>query len=430
VARKRVVVTGLGVLAPNAHGLEEYEAALRHGRSGIRFIQKLQALKFGCQVGGVPQGVEALKLRYFTPDLQLSVRSNIVAFACIAGIDCWRDAGFEVPTGDDQRIDWQTGAIIGGGIGGVDLLCDFAAPLIEAGKARRLGSTIVEQIMVSGPSARLGGLLGLGGQVTTNSSACTTGTEAVVQAYRMIADGYAGRMLAGGAECDSHIIWGAFDAMRVLSTGFNDAPEQASRPMSASAGGFVPGSGAGILLLEDLELALARGARIYAEVLGAAVNAGGHRGGGSMTAPNPEGVRRCIRAAVTDAGIAPCDIDAINGHLTATFADPHEVLNWQAALELEPANMPWINATKSLIGHGLGAAGGLECVAAVLQLHSGFVHGSANCNDVHPALDAFRGSITHETIDQDLKVIAKASFGFGDVNGCLIVKKWENETHG
>jgi 3-oxoacyl-(acyl-carrier-protein) synthase len=178
-------------------------------------------------------------------------------------------------------------------------------------------------------------------------------------------------------------------------------------------------------MLEELELARARGARIYAEVLGAHVNSGGHSNGGSMTAPNPDGVRRCIRAAVAQAGIAPREIDAINGHLTATFADPHEVRSWQAALELEPEEMPWINSTKSLVGHGLGAAGGLELVASVLQLHKGFVHGSLNCEDLHPELTAFAERIPHQTIEADIEVLAKASFGFGDVNGCLILRRWQ-----
>jgi 3-oxoacyl-(acyl-carrier-protein) synthase len=146
--------------------------------------------------------------------------------------------------------------------------------------------------------------------------------------------------------------------------------------------------------------------------------------GGSMTAPNPHGVRRCIKGAVAMAGIDPKRIGAINGHLTATFADPHEVGNWSAALGLAPEEMPLIHSTKSLIGHALGAAGGIECVASVLELHHGFVHGSVNCEDVHPELEAYANSIPHTTVDKpDLEVIAKASFGFGDVNGCVVFGK-------
>jgi 3-oxoacyl-(acyl-carrier-protein) synthase len=167
--------------------------------------------------------------------------------------------------------------------------------------------------------------------------------------------------------------------------------------MSASAGGFVPGAGAGALLLESLESALERGARIHAEVEGGAVNCGGQRRGGSMTAPNPEGVERCIRAALVDAGVDACQIDAIAGHLTATAADPREVQSWAAALECVPAALPAITATKSLIGHTLGAAGAIESVAAVLMLARGFLHGSLNCEDVHPEIAPFAASIPHET---------------------------------
>ena len=185
--------------------------------------------------------------------------------------------------------------MIGTGVGGLDTVGERLVPMTDAGKVRRLGSTIVEQVMGSGVSARVSGLLALGNQVTTNSSACSTGTEAIIDGANRIRQGLAERMLCGGSEGASHYIWAGFDAMRVLSRRFNDEPERASRPMSASAGGFVPGSGAGVLHLESLESASKRGARIYAEVLGGALNCGGHRGGGSMTAPNPESVRRCIR---------------------------------------------------------------------------------------------------------------------------------------
>lgn len=431
MAERRVVVTGLGVLAPNGHGLDAYEDALRQGRSGIRFFEELRELKFSCQVGGKPEGVDALKEQYFTPEVRFSLKADVITYGCIAALDCWRDAGLNVPESGDDAVDWDSGAVVGVGLGGIELACDVIAPRVNAGKVRRLGSTMVEQTMMSGVSARLGGLLHLGGQVTTNSSACTTGTEAIVMGYRAIREGRAKRMLAGGAETAHRYLWGSFDAMRVLASRSNDEPERASRPMSASASGFVPGSGAGILMLEELETARRRGARIYAEIVGANVNSGGHCNGGSMTAPNPEGVRRCIRGAVAQAGVAPREIDAINGHLTATFADPHEVRNWQHALELEPAKMPWINSTKSLIGHGLGAAGGLECVATVLQLHKGFVHGSLNCEDLHPELSAFAERIPHHTLETpNLKLIAKASFGFGDVNGCLIFRRWESKTDG
>ncbi len=423
--KNRVVITGMGVAAPNGHGLEAFEAALREGRSGIRFLPELRDLSFACQVGGVPQDFDAIRKRYFDHEKLMSINDNI-GYASVSAVDAWTDAGFEVPEADDDRVDWDTGAIIGSGIGGMDTIAKSVVPMVNEGKVRRLGSRIVEQVMNSGTSARIAGLLALGNQVTSNSAACSTGNEAIIDAFLRIRMGLAKRMLAGGSEGASPYIWSGFDAMRVICRKFNEHPEAASRPMSASACGFVPGAGGAVLVLEELETALARGARIYAEILSGAVNCGGHRQGGSMTAPNPEGVGRCIRNAVQEAGIEPEAIDAINGHLTATYADPIEVKNWSEALGRGPERFPYINATKSLIGHCLGATGAIECVAVVLQLYKGFLHPSVNCEDIHPDIEAYTDRIPRTCLDYpELNVIAKAGFGFGDVNSCLIFKKWK-----
>jgi len=185
------------------------------------------------------------------------------------------------------------------------------------------------------------------------------------------------------------------------------------------------GLGAAILHLESLESAQARGARIYAEVMGGALNCGGHRSGGSMTAPNPVSVRRCIGQAVADAEIDPREIDLINGHLTATGADANEVAAWAEALGATPDTFPVIHSTKSLIGHGLGAAGALESVACVLMLRGRFAHPSLNCEDVHPMVEAYAGSIPHETREMPgLRTVIKSGFGFGDVNACVIFRRW------
>lgn len=420
----RVVITGMGAVAPNGIGLKNYSAALKAGKSGIKFIPELKELNFACQVGGVPENLDELKKDYFSGEDLLAMNENMI-LAGIAGIDCWKDAGLG-EVSPDSETDWDTGAIVGTGIGGMDTIVEKLIPKVTSGKVRRLGSTLVEQVMCSSVSAKLGGILGLGGQVTTNSSACTTGTEAIANSFLKIKAGHSKRMIAGGVESSSPYIWAGFDGMKVLNAASNAEPEKASRPMSQTANGFVPGSGAGLLMLESLESAKARGAKIYAEIVGAHVNSGGHRNGGSMTAPNSSGVIRCIREALLMAQLGPRDVDAINGHLTATFADDKEIENWRRALEVSPEDFPKINSTKSLIGHTLGAAGGLESVATVLQLHEGFLHGSLNCEDLKSELAAFSASVVHKTEDFKGRVIAKSSFGFGDVNGCLIFKKWED----
>ncbi len=422
--RRRVVITGMGVVAPNAVGLHAYEQALRDGTSGIRHIPILDELKFGCRVAGVPQGVDEIAEEYFDEDELLAMNSSH-RFGCVAAVDAWTDAGFERPEHDDDQVNWDTGAVIGTGIGGIDTIGERVVPMVDGGRVRRLGSTMVEQVMGSGVSARVSGLLALGNQVTANSSACSTGTEAIIEGAGRIRAGLADRMLCGGTEGASHYIWAGFDSMRVLCRNHNDEPEKASRPLSASAGGFVPGSGAGILHLESLESAEARGARIYAEVLGGALNCGGHRSGGSMTAPNPVSVRRVIAQAIADAEIDRDEIDLINGHLTATGADPNEVAAWADALEATPGTFPVINSTKSMIGHGLGAAGALESVACILMLRGGFAHPSLNCEDVHPRIEPWATSIPHETREMPgLRTIIKSGFGFGDVNACVIFRRW------
>jgi 3-oxoacyl-(acyl-carrier-protein) synthase len=426
---ERVVVTGLGVVAPNGHGKEAFSRALREGKSGVRFLPSLRDGGLACQVGGVPEGLDELSVRYFTEEERL-LENHTTSLAAIASIDAWTDAGLARPLPGSGEVDWDSGAIIGTGCGSVDVFAEKVVPLVNAGKVGLVKNFIstMDQAFISSNSTRVASILGLGNQVSTNSSACSTGNEAVVEAFLRVREGRAVRMLAGGSEGGhSKYAWAGADAMKVLSRAFNDAPEKASRPMSASAAGFVPAAGAGVLLLESLSSAQARGARIYAEVLGAYVNCGGQRMGGTMSAPNAEGVRACIRAAVAMAGIRSAEIDAINGHLTATYADPLEVESWSAALDLRPSQMPFIHATKSLIGHALGAAGGIECVASVLELYEGFVHGSINCEDLHPALAAYSERIPHTTVLlPGMKVIAKASFGFGDVNACIVFRKIEN----
>jgi 3-oxoacyl-(acyl-carrier-protein) synthase len=422
---RRVVVTGLGVIAANGNGVAEFELALRKGRSGLARQASMVEAGFGCQVAAVPQGVDALAQASFS-EAELMAMNTSHRYAGLAALEAWQDAGLARPDARGERVHWDTGAVLGTGIGGMDTIAERVVPLVNEKKSKRLGSTAVEQVMASGISARVSGLLALGNQVTTNSSACATGVEAIAEGVWRIRAGRAERMLCGGAEVPSPYIWAGFDAMRVLCRKFNDEPEKASRPMSASAGGFIPGAGAGVLVVESLDAARARGARIRAEVLGVSTNCGGQRGGGSMTSPNPAGVQRCIRDALADARLDAARVDAISGHLTATGADPKEVASWAAALGRRPSDFPAITSTKSLIGHALGAAGAIEAVAAVLMLEGGFVHASRNCEDLHPEIAPYAAAVPHETRTlPGLSVMMKAGFGFGDVNAALVLRKWE-----
>ncbi|EDM36624.1 3-oxoacyl-[acyl-carrier-protein] synthase [Pedobacter sp. BAL39] len=418
---RRVVITGMGVVAPNGVGLPAFRTALRLGKSGIRQQPILEQLQFSCRIGGKPELDDVLMASYLTPLELRNFDSSGILYGLMAAVDAWKDAG--LPMAGEENPDWDSGAIFGCGSSGVD---KFRSSIykIDALQTRSLGSTVVAQTMSSGISAYIGGKLGLGNQVSTNSSACTTGTESILMAYERIRSGKAIRMVAGSTSDSGPYIWAGFDAMRVCTFKHNDEPERGSRPMSASASGFVPGSGAGALVLETLESAVARGAKIYAEVVGGHINSGGQRGSGTMTAPNSEAVQRCIREAVLDAGISADAIDLISGHLTATTKDVTELENWVTALGRSGKKFPYINSLKSMVGHCLSAAGSIECVAAVLQLHEGFIAPNLNCEDLHPGIAALVDPemIPRQLISRPVRVVAKASFGFGDVNACIIFK--------
>jgi 3-oxoacyl-(acyl-carrier-protein) synthase len=420
--RKRVVITGIGVVASNGVGTEAFKNAIMKGRSGIEYYPHLKELGFSCCIGGIPTISDELKKKYLS-DLQLrNFNSNGILYGCIAGMDAWKDAGLKIT----DEIDYNSGTIYGAGTSSVDKFRESIYK-IDDHKVKRLGSTAVAQTMASGVSAYLGGILGLGNQVTTNSSACTTGTEAIMMGYNRIVTGQADRMLVGSCSDDGAYIWGGFDAIKVLTYKHNDNPTQGSRPMSATASGFVPGGGAGALLIESLDSAIQRKATIYGEIIGGHINSGGQRNGGTMTAPNNEAVRQCITRAMDHAGIKPEDIDTINGHLTATKNDHMEIKNWLNALGLEAQDFPPINSLKSMIGHCLAAAGSIECVACVLQLHNDFIFPNINCEDVSEEIKNLIPieKIPQKLINKKLTIIAKSSFGFGDVNGCVIFKKYK-----
>jgi len=420
---RRVVITGLGVAAPNGVGLNQFRTAIQNGTSGIRFIPELERLKFSCQIAGQPIVSEEKKREYLS-ELQLrNFNSSGILYGVMSGLDAWRDAGLDL----SDEVDFHTGIIFGTGTSGIDKFRESIYK-VDDFKVRRLGSTVVAQIMNSGISAYLGGILGLGNQVTTNSSACITGAESILMGFDRIQSGRADRMLVGSCSDHGPYLWGGFDAMRVLTYKHNSDPEKGSRPMSATASGFVPGSGGGALVIESLEIAEARDAQIYAEILGGEINSGGHRNGGTMTAPNSVAVQRCIRQALENTGVQAIEIDAINGHLTATIKDPTEIQNWTEALQLNGADFPPINTLKSSIGHCLAAGASIEAVASVLQVNEDFIFPNINCEDLHPEIGQLisKDSIPQKLIKKEINILAKASFGFGDVNACLLFKKFKD----
>jgi len=418
----RVVVTGMGVVSPNGIGIPDFLHAIQNGISGIKFMPHYHELKFSCQVAGMPDFKWDSLTNYISEVTLHGLKGTNIAYGLMAALDAWKDSGMDFETEEPR---WETGCVFGNSIADTEAMRNVINR-VDNKEVKKLGSRVVEQAMNSGVTSYISGRLGFGNKVLTNSAACATGTQAILMGYEYIKHGYAKRMLVGSAEHVDTYVFGAFDSMRVLSRKFNDHPEKASRPMSTTAGGFITGSGAGALVLEDLDFALARGAKIYAEVLGGSTNSGGQRLGGTMTAASSAGVLRCINESLVSSNIHPNQIDLISGHLTATNADKQEIQNWCDALDRRGDNFPVTNSLKSMIGHSLSAAGSIETVASILQIVHGFVHPNINLDDPNPEITKLVSvdSLPVKMIKKEVNIVAKANFGFGDVNSCLILSKF------
>ncbi|MFY0599799.1 MAG: beta-ketoacyl-[acyl-carrier-protein] synthase family protein [Cyclobacteriaceae bacterium] len=424
----RVVITGIGVVAPNGTGVNAFNEALQSGSSAIKYEEKLKALNFRSQIAA-RVSIDLEYKKNLLPDFFINkIRSNAIIYACLSGLEAWKDAGLEL---NQDEVDYDSGIVFGSGDLSFDDLKEpheFPVTLIGNGESKRLGSRAISESMNSGASAYLNNLLGLGNRILSNSSACVTGSESVLAGYEHIKSGRAKRMICGSTESDSHYIWGGFDAMRVLCSDSNENPEFGSRPMSSSSTGFVPGGGSGALVLETLESAQQRGAKIYAEILGGEFNSGGQRNGGTMTAPNSDGVVACIKSAVNQAGIDPKEIDLISGHLTSTKGDPIEIKNWIEALGLAAEDFPYVNTPKSMIGHCIGGAGSIELVACLLQMENDYIHRNLNCEELHPEIKEILPSekIPLDTVNKKIDTVIKSNFGFGDLNCVLVLRKWQS----
>ncbi len=421
---KRVVVTGIGVVSPNGIGIEEFNDAMKNGRSGIEFWEESKRLNFRCQVGGKPSVTPDMIEERLPPFIAAKVSNNAVLYGCLAGLEAWRDA--KLPENPETR-DPDAGAVFGSGALSMDSYIDSKIYPIDQGEHKKLGTISIPESMGSGGSAFLNNILGFGNRTMANSSACITGSEAVALGFETIQSGRAKRMLCGSTEGDGRYIWAGFDSMRILCSVSNDKPEEASRPMNEKPMGFVPSGGSGALVLEELESALERGAHIYAEILSSHFNSGGQREGGSMTAPNSDAVQECIRQCVSKANIDVGEIDLISGHLTSTKGDTIEIRNWIEALGLNGVDIPYINAPKSMIGHCIAGAGSIELVGTILQMRDGYVHPNLNLGNIHPEITALvpEEKLARERVDKEINTVIKSNFGFGDLNCVILLRKWK-----
>ncbi|MDI1309363.1 MAG: beta-ketoacyl-ACP synthase II [Methylotenera sp.] len=407
--KRRVVVTGLGVVSPVGIGVKTAWDNITAGKSGITQITKFDASAFSSTIAGEVKNFNA---EDFISAKDARRMDTFIQFGLAAGIEAFKDSGLEVTEENAERI----GVSIGSGIGGMQFIEDTDILYQESGP-RKISPFFIPGTIINMISGNLSIMFGLKGPNVAIVTACTTGTHSIGDASRMIEYGDADVMIAGGAEAAiTRLSVGGFAASRALSTR-NDDPATASRPWDKDRDGFVIGEGAGVLVLEEYEHAKARGARIYAELSGYGMSADAYH----MTAPNMDGPRRSMRNAMNNAGIDPSEVQFINAHGTSTpLGDSNETNAIKAAFGDHSSNLV-VNSTKSMTGHLLGGAGGLESVFTVLSIYNQVSPPTINIFNQDPECDLDYCANTAR--DMKITYALKNNFGFGGTNGSLVFKK-------
>lgn len=401
----------MGVVTSLGKDLETFWGNLMSGKSGVSLVEAFDVSEYTTRI--------ASSVKEFDPEAMFGRKEarkmdRFVQFAVSAGEDALKDSGLTIGTDiDAERI----GVSVGSGIGGLGTWEDNHNILLEKGP-KRVSPFFIPMMIANMGSGQLSINLGAKGPNTTMVTACATGTHSIGESFRFIQRGDADAMICGGAEATIRPTGMAgFCAMRAMSTR-NEEPEKASRPFDVDRDGFVMGEGAGILVLESLEHAQQRGARIYAEVIGYGLSGDAHH----MTEPDPDGAARCMKMAIRDAGIAPEDIDYINAHGTSTpVGDKSETLAVKKALG-DHAYKVAISSTKSMTGHLLGAAGGVEAIICGLSLQKGMIAPTINLDNPDPECDL--DYVPNVPREADLNIVMSNSFGFGGHNATVILKKY------
>ncbi len=417
---RRVVITGLGMVSPLACGVDASWERLLAGRSGAGPIRGFDASDLACKIAmQVPRGDGSNATfdpdRWMEPKDQRKVDDYII-YAVAAATQALDDAGWH-PRTEEERI--RTGVLIGSGVGGLGGISETAVILHEKGP-RRVSPFFISGRLINLPSGYVSIIHGLKGPNHAVATACSTGTHAIGDAARLIGLEDADVMVAGGAESAVNRIGIAgFAACRALSTAFNDRPKQASRPYDRDRDGFVMGDGAGCVILESYEGAKARGAKIYAEVVGYGMSGDAFH----ITAPESsgEGASRAMQAAVKRAGIAPQDIDYINAHGTSTpLGDEIELAAVQRLFGDKASERLSMSSTKSAIGHLLGAAGAVEAIFCTLAIRDQIVPPTLNLD--HPSVATPIDLVPHKARKRQVAFALSNSFGFGGTNACLVLR--------
>ncbi|MEO8280000.1 MAG: beta-ketoacyl-ACP synthase II [Ideonella sp.] len=413
MSRRRVVVTGLGLISPVGNSVAEGWEAVTAGRGGIANVTRFDASGFACRFAGEVKG---FRIEDYIPAKDARHMDTFIHYGLAASIQAVRDAGLPINDSLDEAQAERIGCLVGSGIGGLPLIEDTHGELMAKGP-RRITPFFVPASIINMISGHVSIFFGFQGPNLAIVTACTTGLHCIGEAGRMIEYGDADVMVAGGAEATvSPLGIGGFAAARALSTR-NDDPATASRPWDKDRDGFVLGEGAGVLVLEEFEHARRRGARIYAELVGFGMGADAFH----MTAPNVDGPKRSMKAALRNAGIAADQVQYLNAHGTST---PLGDLNESNAIKLAfgaAADKLVVSSTKSMTGHLLGGAGGVESVFTVLALHHQIAPPTINLINQDPACDLdFCANTARE---MKIEYALKNNFGFGGTNGSLVFKR-------
>jgi 3-oxoacyl-[acyl-carrier-protein] synthase II len=412
---RRVAVTGVGMVSPLGNNKEEFWSSLTTGKSAVRKLTLFDAHEFNCQIGAEVKDFDAQEKLGKKEARQMD---RFTQFAVAAAIDAISDAGLRLEMEDLSRI----GVVVGSGIGGLGTVETQHSILLEKGP-RRISPFFIPMFVPDMASGQISIALGVKGPNSCVATACASSSHAIGDSYRIIQRGEADVMITGGSEAAiTPVGLGGFCAMRALSTR-NDEPARASRPFDKERDGFVMGEGAGILILESLKHAILRGAHIYAEVVGYGMSGDAYHI--TAPAPNGEGAKRAMEAALNDAGIAPEEVDYINAHGTSTpLNDKLETVAIKSVFG-EHAKRLVINSTKSMTGHLLGASGGIELIASVLSIERGVIHPTINYEYPDPECDL--DYVPNKARQMNIEVCVSNSFGFGGHNVSLVVRRYSPE---
>ena len=410
--KRRVVVTGLGIVSPLGLGLKENETALFEGRSGVDFIKTFTPDEnFPVKIAGEVKGFDPEK---YIDHKEIKKMDRFIHYAVACSQMALEDSGFEINEQNAERV----GVIVGVGLGGLPAIEKYH-DIFKARGVKKITPFFIPMLIANLASGQVSITFGAKGPNSCVVTACATGTHSIGEAARFIQYGDADVMFAGGTESViTPFCVGGFNAAKALSTR-NDDPQGASRPFDKDRDGFVIGEGGGVLILEELESAKKRGAKIYGEIVGYGLNGDAYHI--TATAPGGEGAARCLKLALNNAGINKEDVDYINAHGTSTAADATETQAIKTAFG-DHAYKLAVSSTKSMTGHLLGAAGGVEAIFALLAMEKGVIPPTINYTTPDPDCDL--DYVPNEARERNLNVCVSNSFGFGGTNGVLIFKKF------